>query len=175
MKPAEYINKLPRAFCILLCSTLVQLSIEKVLRELIESPYLAQRLSPSHAIPQLRSRNDAYSKNTDYARLSSEVISHLGLADKIRIENRKGEYLINSNYSVVVVALLAKPKNEILKRLTERISSHARLICRTADPLRQAFYEAAEPECFELLKIVRMHHARGNQTISSVLLKPVNY
>jgi hypothetical protein len=118
---------------------------------------------------------DCYEKNKDYARLSSEVISHLGLADRIRIENRKGEYLINTNYSIVVIALLAKPKNEILKRLTERISSHARLICRTADPLRQAFYEAAEPECFKLFKTVSVHHAGGNQTISSILLKPVNW
>jgi len=118
---------------------------------------------------------DCYEKNADYAGLSSEVISHLGLADEIRVENRKGEYLINSDYSVVVIALLAKPKNEIIKKLTEKISSQTRLICRTSVHLRQAFYEATDSECLAPFNIVRMHHAGGNQTISSVLLRPVNW
>lgn len=118
---------------------------------------------------------DCYEKNADHARLSSEVISHLGLANKIRIKNRKGEYLINNNYSIVVIALLAKPKNEIFRKVIEEISLYVKLICRTSAHLRQVFYEATEPECLGLCKMVKIHNAKGNQTISSVLLKPINW
>ena len=117
---------------------------------------------------------DCYEKNADHARLSSEVVSYLGLSDRIRIENRKAEYLINNNYSIVVIAVLAKPKNEIFKRVIEEISTCAKLICRTSDHLRQAFYEATEPECLGLCRVVKINHAKRNQTISSVLLEPIN-
>ena len=40
-------------------------SIEKYRERLIESPYPAQRLSPSHVIPQLKQRNDAYSNSME--------------------------------------------------------------------------------------------------------------
>jgi len=114
---------------------------------------------------------DCYEKNREYAALSVKVISQLGLADKIRIKNRNGKFLSDDNYSVIIVALLARPKDQILKEISEKISSHTGIICRTSDNLRQAFYEPTNPDCLTLCKIMGKNYAKGEQTISSVLLK----
>lgn len=114
---------------------------------------------------------DCYEKNMEYADLSHKVISQLGLADKIRIFNRRGEYLTHDGHPIVVIAVLAKPKDKILQKVLGKISSRTRIICRTADGLRLAFYEAADPEYLKPFKIMGVNYADGSQTISSILLK----
>jgi nicotianamine synthase-like protein len=117
---------------------------------------------------------DCYEKDKKYVELSKKVISQLGLAGKIRIKNIKGECFSNNNYSTIIVALLAKPKGKILQMLKESISIDTKIICRTSDKVRQVFYEATNENHLSGYKMVKKNYAKGNQTISSVLLKKVN-
>lgn len=117
---------------------------------------------------------DCYEKNKKYVELSKKVISQLRLAGKIRIKAIKGEFFSDNNYSTIIVALLAKPKDKILQILKERISTDTKIICRTSDKVRQVFYEATSQDHLDGYKIVKKNCAKGDQTISSVLLKKVN-
>lgn len=117
---------------------------------------------------------DCHEKNKKYVELSKKVISQLGLAGKIRIKAINGECFRNNTYSTIIVALLAKPKDKILQILKRRISIDTKIICRTSDRVRQVFYEATNQDHLDGYKIVKKNYAKGNQTISSVLLKKVN-
>lgn len=113
---------------------------------------------------------DCYDKNKEFVRLSRKVVSKLRLQKGIGIYHKKGENLIKKHYSIVIVALLAKPKDKILKRVWVKISPNARVICRTSDGVRQVFYEQTDPNILRLYNPVKKVYAKGNQTISSVLL-----
>jgi hypothetical protein len=82
---------------------------------------------------------------------------------------KKGEMLTDSSYTAVILALLAQPKEKILRRVWRNTKKGTRIICRTSDGLRQVFYASANP----LLKsymVAGKVFAIGDQTISSALL-----
>jgi len=114
---------------------------------------------------------DCYEKKKKSADISREVISRLRLEDQIRIIKHKGEYLNNDRYSVVIIALLAKPKKEIIARISRKLPENIRVICRTSHGIRQAFYEPTDSRTLGSFQIIATKYARGNQTVSSLLLK----
>lgn len=114
---------------------------------------------------------DCYETKKKYADISRRVISYLRLEDRIRIIRRKGEYLNNNKYSVIIIALLAKPKKEIIERISGKLPGNIKVICRTSHGIRRAFYEPADLRILGSLQIVATKRATGNQTISSLLMQ----
>lgn len=104
------------------------------------------------------------------ADLSLEVIHTLGYSDSIHVVNKEGVDIDYSQYSVILIALLAKPKDELLKSIWSQVSIGARVICRTSNLVRQAFYETTEESLIATYNPIGKVIARGDQTISSILL-----
>jgi len=113
---------------------------------------------------------DCGEKNTISADLSKKVIDKLGYTDSIHIINQEGADIDYAQYSVILVALLAKPKDVLLKSIWSKCKSNTRIICRTSDSIREAFYETTESSLFDKYLPKKKIYARGDQTISSVLL-----
>lgn len=118
---------------------------------------------------------DCYDKNKKFADISKRVIEKLSLSNKIKIYNKKGEEISENKYSAFVIALLAKPKDKILDRVWNGSIKGARIICRTSDGVREAFYEQTDPILLKKYPSVNKIFAKHDQTISSVLLiKSIN-
>ncbi len=115
-------------------------------------------------------RVDCGEKNSASADLSKKVINKLGYTDSINIINQEGVDIDCSQYSVILVALLAKPKDALLKSIWSKCKSNTRIICRTSDSIREAFYETTENSLFDKYSPKKKTNAKGDQTISSVLL-----
>jgi hypothetical protein len=73
---------------------------------------------------------------------------------------------------VVLVALLAKPKQAILKNILKHRKEEVRIICRTSDNSRHVFYEPTLDIAIPDSLVVKEHACAGiDDTISSVILK----
>jgi len=115
-------------------------------------------------------RVDCYDSNKRAAEISIDVLKQLGRSRAIRVHNRSGESLGSNSYSAIVIALLAKPKDGILRAVWKNSRKGARIICRTSDGIRQVFYEQTDPHLFDQYGQAGKVYAKGDQTISSVLL-----
>lgn len=113
---------------------------------------------------------DCYEKEQDRVQLSRNVLSYLGFGKKIQVFTKKGEKLDTKKYTVIIIALLAKPKNKILNRIFKIARSGTKIISRTADGKRKGFYEETDKKLYKCYKVIGKIRAVGNQTISSVLL-----
>ncbi|MEK6858004.1 MAG: hypothetical protein AABX39_05450, partial [Nanoarchaeota archaeon] len=87
-----------------------------------------------------------------------------------KIYNKKGENLSENKYSVIVIALLAKPKDKILHKVWNESIKGTRIICRTSDGVREVFYERTNPGLLSEYLPVKKIFAKNDQTISSDLL-----
>jgi Nicotianamine synthase protein len=105
------------------------------------------------------------------AKISRRLMQELGVDQQITVKHQPGQQIDASEYHAVVVALLAKPKKQILHQLVETAPDNCRIICRTSDGIRQVFYETTGPSDLNNLSILRKITAEGDQTISSFLLK----
>ena len=113
---------------------------------------------------------DCYDKNKEYVNVSKRVIEKLSLSDKIKIYNEKGEDISENKYSVIIIALLAKPKDKILQNIWNKTIKGARIICRTSDGIREVFYEQTNPILLTKYPSANKIFAKHDQTISSALL-----
>ncbi len=113
---------------------------------------------------------DCYDKNKLFAKISERVIRKLSLSDKIKIYNGKGEDLSENKYSVIIIALLAKPKDKILHNIWNESIKGTKVICRTSEGMRAAFYEPTAPNLLIKYPCTNKVFAKQDQTISSVLL-----
>ena len=110
-----------------------------------------------------------YEKNRKYQALSSKLIKKLNLTSHITIVCKKGEMLMDSSYTSIIIALLAQPKEKILRRVWRNTKKGTSIICRTSDGLRQVFYASAN-DWLKSYMVASKVFATGDQTISSVLL-----
>jgi hypothetical protein len=106
----------------------------------------------------------------DSADLSEQVIRKLGLQNVVHVVCGFGQDLVASNVSAAIIALLAKPKDAILKNIFRNYAHCTSVICRTSHGIRQALYAPAEMHALEPYKVARTQQATGDQTISSILL-----
>lgn len=113
---------------------------------------------------------DCYEKNKIFANMSKKVIEKMSLSNKIKIYNKKGENISENKYSVIVIALLSKPKDKILNNIWNESIKGTRIICRTSDGVREAFYEQTDPILLIKYPSTNKVFAKHDQTISSVLL-----
>jgi len=113
---------------------------------------------------------DCYDKNKQFANISVRVIETLSLSEKIKIYNGKGEELSEKKYSVIIIALLAKPKDKILQNIWNETIKGTKVICRTSDGIREVFYEQTPKNMLIKYLCADKVFAKQDQTISSTLL-----
>jgi len=124
------------------------------------SAFLLSSLSGCHI--------ECYEKEPSRVELSIKVIRQLGLANQIKVLNNYGENLNDNNYSTILIALLAKPKDKIIQSIKKHAKPGTKVICRTSHGIREIFYEATDAKLLNNLKI-KYNYAQGNQTISSAM------
>ncbi|MFW6220328.1 MAG: nicotianamine synthase family protein [Nanoarchaeota archaeon] len=112
-----------------------------------------------------------YDKNLVAVKKSKEVLKKMNLDEKINVYNKDGCNLNENNYDVIVLALLSKPKKELLHKIKPLLNYDTKLICRTSDVLREFFYEKTPIEELKKYNVVDKTYAKYDQTISSILLK----
>lgn len=116
------------------------------------------------------SQVDCVEKNKISAELSEKVIDYLNYGDFIHVINEDALTIDYSNYSVVVIAILAKPQDKIIKAIWKQISQGSRIIYRTPDLIRQAFYEKTKKNILKEYLPFEKGKIGDKQTISSILL-----
>lgn len=105
---------------------------------------------------------------------SQTVIHKLGLQQEIRILHGHGQKIDLSQYDLIVVALLAKPKWSILRNIRKQARDKCLVLCRTSHDWRTLVYEPTL-EKHKLGYVQRnLNGATGKQTISTLLLEPAN-
>lgn len=118
---------------------------------------------------------DGLDVSLDAAERSRDLIGRLDLSDSIRIIHEESRSYDVSSYDVIMVALLAKPKREILENICNSAKRDCEIVCRTSFGLRSVIYEPTIVSS-ELLNRFSIEDARivsgsGDDTISSLLLK----
>jgi len=105
------------------------------------------------------------------AALSRRVIAQLGLENQISIFQEDGTTAVPENASCVLIAVLARPKQQILANILRNCADCQTVICRTSEGLRQALYQPTDPSSFREYGLVASNPARGDHTISSLILE----
>jgi len=130
------------------------------------SPILVSQLTSA--------RVDCFDQSEQPASVSEKVIQKLDLTERIRIFNASGDIRRIYGYDVVMLALLAQPKYEILYNTQWSIPQGTRVICRTSEDGRQAFYKPTDPATYRSIgryQLVGKHTAGIDDTISSLLFR----
>jgi len=106
---------------------------------------------------------------------SCEVLARLGLSGAIACRQARGEDLPAPECTVVLVGVLARPKQRIFEILEATCPPGGRIVARTTFGLRSLIYPPAEVEEERLpdLRRVARHVARGDQVISSHLYREI--
>ncbi len=84
---------------------------------------------------------DCVEKEEKLAKLSKNVIHKLAYNKDIKVINNDALKIDFSPYSVIILAVLAKPKEHLMKIIWERIQPKTRIIYRLPSIARQAYYE----------------------------------
>ncbi len=114
---------------------------------------------------------DCLDSNPSAVHISRQVIEKLGLKDQVRVFNGLGESFDISEYDLILIALLAKPKRRILRNLRKRAAPGCRILCRTAFSLRTLVYEPTPEIALGGFQLLAQQIAEGEQTISTFLLE----
>jgi hypothetical protein len=102
---------------------------------------------------------------------SRAVLARLGLTDRLTCVEARGEDLPAPDRTVVLVGVLARPKQEIFRTLEATCPEGCRILARTTFGLRGLIYHPAEVEegAVGRLRRTGRHVARGDQILSSHL------
>ncbi len=104
------------------------------------------------------------------AEAARAVIDRLGFSERLTMINADGRTVDFSEYSVILVGVLAEPKAAIFARLAGTAAPEARVICRTTEGLRQLIYRPTAPESLLPYQAQAISRARGSQTLSTLRL-----
>jgi len=118
---------------------------------------------------------DCVDANPSAIEASRKLIAALGLSDQIWMFQSTGESFDVSPYDIILIALLAKPKNLILQNIHLAAPDDCQVICRTSHGLRQLLYEPTRFDA-DLLQHFTFEDERVvvgscDDTISSALLR----
>lgn len=117
---------------------------------------------------------DCLERDPEAVAESSLVLDRLGYSASIQVLHGQGELVDVSEYDVILVALLAKPKRAILESIVHSSRDDVRIICRTSEGSRCFFYEPTVQEAIvQPLRLIRVANAGLDDTISSSLLRKV--
>ena len=124
---------------------------------------------------QLQIPVDGLDVSDDAVHRSRDLIKTLGLDKSIRIIHEQSPEYDVSDYDVIIVALLAKPKGAILENIYRSAKASCEIICRTSFGLRSVIYEPTTitPDFLEQFSLEDMRIVSGcsDDTISSLLLR----
>lgn len=117
---------------------------------------------------------DCLERSPEAIEHSNVVLNKLGFTNHIRVLQGFGEQIDASEYDVILIALLAKPKRTILENLLHTAPAHVRIICRTSEGSRCVFYEPTTLYSIPpALRVIKAASAGIDDTISSVLLRRI--
>lgn len=123
---------------------------------------------------RINARVDCLERDAEAIEESSVVLDRLECGDQIKVLHGLGEGFDVSEYDVILIALLAKPKRAILENIVRSCRDDVRIICRTSEGSRCFFYEPTVQEAIvQPLRLVRVANAGLDDTISSSLLRKV--
>lgn len=117
---------------------------------------------------------DCFDVSEEACETSRRLVDKLELTDKISVYNQSGERGPVYGYDVIVIALLAKPKEGIANNIWHHSPQDVRVICRNSGGFRSAFYQGTDPYTFTQSRHFSLggqHTAGTGDTISSLLLK----
>jgi hypothetical protein len=115
---------------------------------------------------------DCLERNQDAVDESKAVMKLLGCENAINVFQGYGEDVDASQYDIVLVALLAKPKFDILANIRDTSRDDIQVICRTSEGSRKVFYEPTVDNAIPPGLETRAYEMAGiDDTISSYLLK----
>lgn len=117
---------------------------------------------------------DCLDKANDAVMTSVQLVKQIGLADKIRIINTSGENGNISVYDVIIVALLAQPKSQILSNISAHAPKGARVICRTTAGTHRLFYKETPIKLLQgypHFNLADRQQAGSHEMVSSLLIK----
>jgi hypothetical protein len=103
---------------------------------------------------------------------SRRLLASLHLSDAVHVMQADGAGIDADRYDAILIALLAKPKNQILASLAGSARPDCKVVCRTSEGLREIVYEPMRQDRDLGLHVVcdkRSALDRGD-TISSLLL-----
>lgn len=103
--------------------------------------------------------------------VAAHLMEKLGLTNKIDIQCARGESIDISSFDLIVIALLAHPKQEILKNIRENSVSNIPVICRTSEKSRILLYKPVEQADLVGWKVLGRAEAGLDDTISSLFLE----
>src|SRR5207249_1934441 len=83
-----------------------------------------------------------YDVSEEAIKTSKQVIEKLGLSDKVKVINAAGQEGDTAAYDVVVIALLAQPKDKIAWNIKWKSSENTPVIVRYAEGDRRVFYRS---------------------------------
>lgn len=126
---------------------------------------------------QLKIPVDGLDVSGDAIERSQRLIDSLHLSDAIKlIHQRSADYDV-SEYDVIIIALLAKPKARILENIHRTAKPDCDIVCRTSFGLRSVVYEPTlvTPDILERFSIedARVVSGASDDTISSLLLRKI--
>lgn len=123
---------------------------------------------------RLGTQIDCLERNQDAVEESLRVMKLMNCENAINVFQGNGEAVDAYKYDVVLVALLAKPKFDILSNIRDSSGGDVSIICRTSEGSRKVFYEPTVDTAIpEGLKMVAHEKAGLDDTISSYLLKKI--
>jgi hypothetical protein len=120
---------------------------------------------------------DGLDLSQDAVARSRELIGYLRMDGAINIIHESSPTYDVSSYDVIVIALLAKPKQAILDNIHKSAKTGCEIICRTSFGLRSVVYEPTivSEEILEKFSLDDARVISGNcdDTISSLLLRTI--
>lgn len=117
---------------------------------------------------------DCYDNSLKACAISQKVVDKLAFSDRITVSNFSGEDGSVYGYDIVVVALLAQPKDRIMDNIWFHAPKKVRVICRNSENNRRFFYKGVPPQsltAYRHFALVDEHRAATDDTISSLLIK----
>lgn len=126
---------------------------------------------------------DCFDHSMEACETSRSVISKLGLSDQIRVIHQRAESVelptVNSAgtygaYDVVVLALLAQPKEQILHQLWRSLGPNPKVVLRYSEGNRQLIYKGMELSAAtwnNRYALGERHSAQVDDTISTLVAK----
>jgi hypothetical protein len=119
----------------------------------------------------LHVRIDCFEKDKESAKLSKIIIDKLSYAKSIKIFYKNAIKQDFSNYSVVILAVMAEPKSILLKTIWQSIKKGSRIIYRSPSIARQAYYKDTNKVLDNYKKFERKRIKRKNSSTLSLIVK----
>lgn len=112
---------------------------------------------------------DCFEKVRHSAELSKKVIQKLKYDQHIKVINKNALNINFSRYTVIILAVLTKPKDDLMKTMWKHILPGTRIVYRLPNVIRQAYYQDTSDVLNTYHKFEKKR-IKGKRTSTLVLL-----